>query len=74
MKRTDSSHSDGSGDLIDAVVEMRRFAQEDLFDNMAQRGALTPPLIRELPWRIAAFHKEAAIACDHGGAAGMAAV
>ena len=65
---------DGPGDLIDAVVEMRRFAQEDLFDNMAQRGALTPPLMGELARRIAAFHKEAAIACDHGGAAGMAAV
>ena len=65
---------DGSGPLVDAVVEMRRFGQENLFDNMTQRGALTPPLMTELARGIAAFHKDAAVSHEHGGAAGMAAV
>lgn len=65
---------DGLGNLVDAVVEMRRFAQEDLFDNMAQRGALTPPLMTELARRIAAFHREAPVSFDQGGASGIAAV
>jgi hypothetical protein len=65
---------DGAGCLVDAVVEMRRFAQEALFDNMAQRGALTPTLITDLARRIAAFHRDAVVSFDHGGADGIAAV
>jgi uncharacterized protein len=65
---------DGSGRLIDAVVEMRRFDQDDLFDNMARRGALTPRLMTDLASRIAAFHRDAAVSFKHGGVAGMAAV
>src|SRR3954470_1013429 len=42
---------DGAGRLVDAVVEMRRFAQEALFDNMARRGALTPTLVTDLARR-----------------------
>ncbi len=58
---------DGAGPLVDAVVEMRRFDQDHLFDAMAQRGALTPPLLAELARRIAAFHRAAAISSAHGG-------
>ena len=65
---------DGAGCLVDAVVEMRRFAQEALFDNMARRGALTPTLITDLARRIAAFHRDAVVSFDHGGANGIAAV
>ena len=65
---------DGRGPLVDAVVEMRRFGQEHLFDAMAQKGALTPLLLTELARRIAAFHKSAAVSFEHGGAAGIAAV
>lgn len=65
---------DGAGCLVDAVVEMRRFAQEALFDNMARRGALTPTLITDLARRIAAFHRDALVSFDHGGANGIAAV
>jgi uncharacterized protein len=65
---------DGAGVLVDAVVEMRRFAEEDLFDNMAQRGALTPAIMTELARRIAAFHKAAIISKQRGGAAGMSEV
>src|SRR3954451_3561684 len=55
---------DGAGCLVDAVVEMRRFAQEALFDNMARRGALTPTLITDLARRIAAFHRDAVVSFD----------
>jgi uncharacterized protein len=65
---------DGRGSLVDAVVEMRRFGQEHLFDAMAQKGALTPLLLTELARRTAAFHKSAAVSFEHGGAAGIAAV
>jgi hypothetical protein len=65
---------DGTGTLVDAVVEMRRFAQHELLDDMAQRDALTPALITDLSHRIAKFHLGAAVSLDHGGAAGIAAV
>src|SRR5829696_8173972 len=65
---------DGAGCLVDAVVEMRRFAQEALFDNMARRGALTPALMTDLARRIASFHRDAVVSFDQGGAAGIAAV
>jgi aminoglycoside phosphotransferase family enzyme/predicted kinase len=65
---------DGTGPLVDAVVEMRRFAQDDLFDNIARRGGLTPALMTDLARRIAAFHRDAAVSLELGGAAGMGAV
>ena len=40
---------DGSGNLVDAVVVMRRFDQRDLFDSMALRGELTPSIMTDLP-------------------------
>ncbi|NIX78341.1 AAA family ATPase [Microvirga terricola] len=65
---------DGVGSLVDAVVEMRRFDQMMLFDNMAQRGALTPQIMTDLARCIAAFHRDAASSGTHGGADGIAAV
>ncbi|MGO4570830.1 AAA family ATPase [Microvirga sp. 2TAF3] len=65
---------DGAGTLVDAVVEMRRFSQENLFDTMAQKGALTPQLMTDLARQIAKFHKSAAISFTHGGVAGISAV
>jgi aminoglycoside phosphotransferase family enzyme/predicted kinase len=59
---------DGTGDEIDAVVEMRRFDQADLFDAMAQRGALTERHVESLAAGIAAFHAGAEISDSHGGA------
>ena len=53
---------------------MRRFAHEDLFDEMARRDALTPVLMTDLARRIAAFHRDAPVSLDHGGAAGIEAV
>ena len=41
---------------VDALVVMRRFDEEGLLDRMAERGALTPPMMAALGARIAAFH------------------
>ena len=56
---------DGEGEAVDAVVEMRRFDQDCLFDRMAGRGQLSVALMEELSREIAAFHAGAAVA--HGG-------
>jgi uncharacterized protein len=50
---------DGDGALVDAVVEMRRFPDEALFDAMAMRGELTPALMERLARSIADFHAAA---------------
>jgi hypothetical protein len=62
---------DGEGALVDACVEMRRFEQSALFDEMAKRGALTADMMSDLAWRIAEFHQDAPIDRTSGGAAAM---
>ena len=62
---------DGAGDTIETIVEMRSFDQADVFDAMAQRGALSPDLMTRLTERIAAFHRDAPPSMAHGGAAGI---
>ena len=59
---------DGPGETIDAVVEMRRFDQDNLFDAMAQRNALSTTHIETLAQKMAAFHREAEVSRSHGGA------
>jgi hypothetical protein len=49
---------DGGG-LVDAVVEMRRFDQAMLFDQLARRDALTRPMLTDLARAVARFHAEA---------------
>ena len=65
---------DGAGALLDAVVEMRRFDQEALFDSMAQRGALTPAHLDSLAREIAVFHAMAPVDVSADGAGNIAAV
>lgn len=66
---------DGAGELVDAVVEMKRFEQSALFDRMAQAGTLTPALMTRTARMIARFHRGAPVAHpEGGGAAVMAAV
>ena len=65
---------DGSGEIVDAVVEMRRFDQADLFDEMAERGDLTMPLMEDLSRQIAAFHASAPIVHRGTGTANMRGV
>ncbi|MEF2551287.1 AAA family ATPase [Aurantimonas sp. A2-1-M11] len=65
---------DGAGDLVDAVVEMRRFEADGLLDRRAMEGTLTARLMDRLARNIAAFHA-AVPPCDApDGAARMAAV
>jgi aminoglycoside phosphotransferase family enzyme/predicted kinase len=63
---------DGSGELVDAVVEMRRFDQEALLDRLAQRGALSAQIIERLAEKIAVFHDTAEVDRLRGGASVMA--
>lgn len=56
---------DGVGHAVDWLVEMRRFQEDDLFDRLAERNALTMPLMAALADEIAAFHTGAAPCGDH---------
>jgi aminoglycoside phosphotransferase family enzyme len=57
----------GAGPALDYVVVMRRFAQSDLFDHLADTGTLTPGLMRMLGESIARFHAEAEVTPRFGG-------
>lgn len=46
--------------VVDWVVEMHRFDQDDLFDNLAKQGGLSPELATRLADQIAEHHAEAA--------------
>ena len=59
------------GDALDWVVVMARVDQDALFDRMAERGALTPDLMRQLADAIATFHASAERFTDRGGQAAM---
>lgn len=65
---------DGAGTLVDAVVEMNRFDEATLFDNLARQGRLTPPLLTELARAIARFHAGAAVDRSGAGLANIAGV
>lgn len=52
---------DGSGEMVDAVVEMQRFADHALLETMVERGDLSTPLAARLAGVIAGFHKNARI-------------
>ena len=62
---------DGAGEMIDAVVVMRRFADEDLFEQIAKDSRLTPVMVEALARLIAKTHDEAAPNDEKGGAAAM---
>jgi aminoglycoside phosphotransferase family enzyme/predicted kinase len=60
--------------VVDWAVVMRRFDGEQLFDRLAERNALSRPLILDLAEEIAAFHGRAEPCPGAGGAAAVAAV
>lgn len=64
---------DGEGEILDWIVVMRRFDEDNLFDHLAERGVLSETMIVELSRVIAAFHRGAEIVRDRGGSAGMTA-
>ena len=55
----------------ECVVLMRRFDQNTLFDRLAEKGRLEDDLMVGLAERIAAFHDDAAVVKDRGGAREM---
>lgn len=65
---------DGKGELVDAVVEMRRFDQSALLDRMALAGKLTPELLTDTARMIVRFHRSAPVIHATGGAANLAGV
>lgn len=65
---------DGDGDLVEPLIEMRRFPQDQLLDAIATAGGLTPRLMEQVVATIADFHRTAPIARDEGGADNLAAV
>lgn len=62
---------EGAGAFVEAVVEMRRFPDDALFERMAQDGRLTRDMIERLARRVAAAHDAAAPDTARGGAAAM---
>ena len=65
---------DGQGQLVDAVVEMKRFDQSFLLDEMARARRLTPALMTSVARTIADFHDSAPVRHGGGGAANLAAI
>ena len=62
----------GTGSVIEWVIEMRRFDQEQLFDSLAAANRLHVQLMATLGTAIARFHGSAARRHNHGGHDGMA--
>jgi uncharacterized protein len=65
---------DGTGELVDAVVEMVRFDQDGLLDRMAVEGRLTRPLMDRLATAIARFHRDAPVVHRSSGFSNIAKV
>jgi aminoglycoside phosphotransferase family enzyme/predicted kinase len=62
---------DGVGEVLDWVVEMRRFNEATLFDRLAEAGRLDDETIRRLADAIAAFHEAAEVTPERGGSAAL---
>ncbi len=63
--------SGNTGEVIEWLVEMNRFDEQQLFDRRAQRGELDRHGMEQLAEHIAAFHRDAVIRLESGGAAGI---
>ncbi|MGY6250721.1 bifunctional aminoglycoside phosphotransferase/ATP-binding protein [Bosea thiooxidans] len=61
----------GSGELVDAVLEMERFDDNFLFDRMAQKERLTAGDMAGLAGVIARLHQTAPVSTDGEGASRM---
>lgn len=64
----------GTGEPVDVIVEMTRFAQHDLFDRMAQEGRLTTRIMEETAGLVASFHAKAPVVHAGSGSANLAGV
>lgn len=65
---------DGTGPLVEAVVEMVRFDQEQLFDRIANAGRLSPDLMTATARMIADYHAAAPVVSAGGGSDNISAV
>ncbi len=62
---------DGAGEFVDAAVQMRRFADDALFEDMARAGRLDRAMIETLARKVAQAHDAAPPDPRHGGAQAM---
>ncbi len=60
------------GTIVDWVVKMVRFDQSNLLSRMADRGALTVPMVEALAKEVERFHTEAEVCLSDGGRARFA--
>ena len=60
---------DGEGEVVDGVVEMRRFKDEYLFSRVVEEGRATSVLVTRLAGVIAASHEKAEVASKGGAEA-----
>ncbi len=67
-----SMQIDGEGTVVDWTVEMARFDESAVFDQMAERGKLDVSLMPALARAVARLHAVAEWRFDHGGRRGMA--
>jgi aminoglycoside phosphotransferase family enzyme/predicted kinase len=65
---------DGDGQPVDWLLEMTRFEQRALLDNVAMRHGLDDRLLEQLAEAIVDFHGKAEVRRDHGGHRGLLAV
>lgn len=65
---------DGAGTVVDWLLEMRRFPDDALLDDVAARGGLTPALLDDLADHVAAMHAAAPVTRRADGAAHLRAV
>lgn len=65
-------HIGHAGRVVDWVVEMARFEQDQLFDHLGEAGQLDRHLMEHLADNIASFHAHAEARNDGGGRAGVA--
>ncbi|TIX73839.1 MAG: aminoglycoside phosphotransferase, partial [Mesorhizobium sp.] len=65
---------DGSGELVDATIEMVRFDQSKLLDRMAVGGDLTPALMTAVARMIVQYHRGVPQIHDGSGSSNLADV
>ena len=57
----------GNGEVVDWIVAMKRFEQDDLLDQIAMNGDLPNELLAEIADKIARFHDACEMTPEHGG-------
>lgn len=65
---------DGTGQMVDAAIEMVRFDQSRLLDRMATAGELTPALMTAVARMIVGYHRSAPTVHDGSGSSNIAGV